>query len=795
MLAALTAVGGLVGGGAVARAAEPELRFDISPRAREEALIDFAAQAGLSIGFAPGARCGGQAGVTGRMTAAAALARLLTGSTCEAVRPDARTLVIRPRRAPPPAPVSPAAAPAPPSVVDIAELVVTGEKRETLLSSSASALSVMSGADMARAGVSDVGDLSLLSAGVTVTNLGPGRNKILLRGLSDGPLTGHAQSTVGIYLGELRLTYNAPDPDLPLADIARVEVLRGPQGSLYGAGSVGGVLHIVPNPPDPTSAYGRIEGAVGDTRHGAASRSAQVMLNRPLLDGAAAVRLVAWSEIAGGSIDDTARGLADVDRTRRKGMRLSGAWRPTDAVALETTFVSQSIATRDAHYAEGPVGSLSRAAAVAQPHDNDLLAISTTLRWTLDGARLTATVGALDHEVSTTYDAASAPAVLVAPGAAPRRFSDENEIRGVLGEVRVESARPGRFQWVAGAFGALGRQRLDADLLATGGEGYAEARRDNLLEAALFGEASYDLTDRLTLTAGGRAFVSRLETDSRVFLGAPLRHFDGRLTDSGFAPKLKLVFRLSPRASVYASAAEGYRAAGFNTGGPPGQVFGRDEGSLPLRRYGGDELWSYEAGVRWRSADHALSVRGAAFLADWRDIQADLILPSGLPYTADFGDGRSRGAEVEASWRRGALNVAVNAVWQDPELVSRPAGLASLHEASLPGMPRVSAAATAGYTVALGEGLNLDLAASYAYVGHARLTFDAATAPSMGDYSTLRLAATLRSGPWEAGVSVDNALDSRGDTLAFGNPFSFRAGDQHTPQRPRTIRLTASRAF
>jgi len=759
----------------------------------------FAEQAGLSLGFAPDARCGGRIGLAGSMTEGIALRRLLEGSACEASRPDARTVVIRARPAQP-APSRAALALEAPSHIpatQVADVVVTAEKRETLLSSAASGLTAIPGGELAGQGVGDTGELSLLAAGVTVTNLGPGRNKILLRGLSDGPLTGHTQSTVGIYFGEMRLAYNAPDPDLPFVDVARVEVMRGPQGSLYGAGSVGGVIHIVPNAPDPLERSAWVEGGLATTAHGAASNEGHLILNQPLLDRRAAVRFVAWSETAGGYIDDTARGLHDVDRTRRRGVRLAGLWRPADDVTLEATIIDQSIVTRDAHYAQPSVGPLARAAAVAEPHDNDFLAASVTAHWSPAWGRLTATLSALDHDVISTYAAAGAPASLTVAGTRPERFVDENEIRGVVSEARLASTGSGRVQWIVGGFYAFGQQRLDGSLTAqSGAQGYQEIRRDRLSEAAAFGEISYDVTRQVTVTAGGRVFGSRLSSVSDMSVGAPLRHLQGRATNSGFAPKVRVAWRPSPRLTVYASAVEGYRTAGFNSGGSPDQVFSPNPGEpQPLRRYGSDELWSYEAGVRWRSQGGRLALRAAVFKADWTDIQADLILPSGLPFTANLGDGRSRGVELEATYQTGGLRLSGNLVAEERELIRLAPGLAGRADSSLPGVPGLSYAVAASWRRPFIGRWDLDMSASYNHVGRSRLTFDAVTSPGMGDYGDLRLAADLRGDRFSVGLAVDNVLDDRGDTLAFGNPFSFRRDLQTTPQRPRTIRIRASQTF
>jgi outer membrane receptor protein involved in Fe transport len=342
----------------------------------------------------------------------------------------------------------------------------------------------------------------------------------------------------------------------------------------------------------------------------------------------------------------------------------------------------------------------------------------------------------------------------------------------------------------------LGDQRLEGRLATVEGPpGYAEHRRDRLREAAAFGEVSYDLGPDLTLTAGGRLFHTRLRTRSQVSLGAPVRAFRGTTHYNGAAPRLVLAWRPASDLTLYVQAAEGYRTPGFNTSGPSGQAFAAPDGVQPLRRYAGDELWSYEAGARWRAPSLGLALRAAAFRAEWTDIQADVLLPSGLPFTANLGDGGSRGVEIEAAWRRGPFDLGGNVVWQEPEL-SRPApGLPARADTGLPGVPKLSYAASAAYEAPLSPDWSLALRATFAWVGRSRLAFDAATAPAMGGYGDLRLAATLAGRNLSARLFADNVLDRHGDTLAFGNPFLLRATPLATPQRPRTVGLALTRSF
>lgn len=773
-----------------------QMTFSIPVQARETALLALGRQASRSLGFAPGARCDGVAGLNGRMSLDAALSRLLEGSGCVAARPDARTIVIRHRpsvgqttKTTPPARASG------PARLD--EIVVTADKTERLLSSAPYGLTAVSGQDLERRGVADVRDLSLIAAGVTVTNLGPGRDKVLLRGLSDGPLTGHTQSTVGLYLGELRLTYNAPDPDLPLIDVARVEVLRGPQGSLYGAGSIGGIVKVTPNAPDPGQASAKVSASLSATAHSSTSGAIQGVANFPVFAGGSAVRIAVWTERDGGHLDNPGLGLKNTDRTRRQGVRLSGLWQISDNLALDLMLIDQTISTRDAHYVDSALGRRARSALVLEPHDNDFLAAAFDGKWSPDWGRLTFSFGALDHDVGTTYDAARAPAGLIAPGARGQSFHDENEIRSLVSEVQVSSVGAGKLHWTLGAFASRGDQRIHGELEpATSVVRYVETRRDHLSEGAVFGELSYDLTPTISVTGGGRAFRSSLRTRSTVSFAAPDVVFRGRSRDTGIAPKILLAYRPIQGLTLYAQAAEGYRTGGFNTGGPTDQNYSASSGDLqPLRRYGGDELWNYEAGVRWTSPVLGLALRAAAFQADWQDIQADLILPSGLGFTGNLGNGRSRGLEVEGAWTHGALTLGGNLVRQDPELRRGASGLPARKETGLPGVPRLSFAANMAYAVELPQDRSLDLTLNYAWVGRSRLALDPSAVASMGGYGDLRLAATLRAGPADLGLFVENALNRHGDTLAFGNPFSFRTLQQATPQRPRTMGVRVARSF
>ncbi|MDB5467197.1 MAG: TonB-dependent receptor, partial [Phenylobacterium sp.] len=232
--------------------AAPLFRFHVPAQPASEALLQVALQAGASLGGDLDACRGPSRALDGRLTLEAALNQLLAGQPCRFQLDSGGAILIvaaprgRPQPHPPPAvaPRPPATAAGPAPAATVGELVVTAGRRAELPGRTPYAITALAGSDLTSLGVTDIPTLASLVAGMTVTNLGPGRDKVLLRGLSDGAYTGVTQSTVSLYLDDVPVTYNAPDPDLRLIDVDRVEVMRGPQGTLYGGGTMGGIVRV-----------------------------------------------------------------------------------------------------------------------------------------------------------------------------------------------------------------------------------------------------------------------------------------------------------------------------------------------------------------------------------------------------------------------------------------------------------------------------------------------------------------------------------------------------------------------
>jgi iron complex outermembrane receptor protein len=242
--------------------AAEERAFDVPKGNLSSVLPVISRQAGVSISVVDAKLWQARVkSVRGRMSVEEAIRRLLAGSDAHAVRVSATSWRIE-RRAPPP---RLAHRPPPRPVVQAAlrersqdtvagaqdEIIVTASKTDLPLSHFAGVVTKLDGGDLSFGGERGMDSILSRTATVSSTHLGSGRNKLFIRGIADSSFTGPTQSTVGQYLGDIRLSYNAPDPDLRLYDVDNVEILEGPQGTLYGAGSLGGIIRVVPKAPDP----------------------------------------------------------------------------------------------------------------------------------------------------------------------------------------------------------------------------------------------------------------------------------------------------------------------------------------------------------------------------------------------------------------------------------------------------------------------------------------------------------------------------------------------------------------
>lgn len=771
----------------------PLVRLQIAAKPVRAALIEFALQAELSLGGDLDA-CRGQApALTGRLSVSAALDGILAGSGCGYRQPDPRTVIIHRLATAPARPVRQAPAPAP---MGLGEVVITAQRYPNLPGRTPYAISVVSADGLERQALTSLHDLTGQVAGMTVTNLGPGRDKVLLRGLSDGAFTGQAQSMVSLYLDEVPITYSAPDPNLRLTDVERVEIMRGPQGTLYGGGSLGGVMRIATRKPDLDRYSASVLTGVGFTQGGGRSGELEAVANLPLIRGRAALRAVIYGETQDGYIANPRLGLSRANDSDQVGMRASLRAMLTPNWTLTLGVTHQSNDNRDTQYGLRRLGPKIRDSFVREPHDSDFDHASLTVAGEGGWGRVTGAVSRLSHNFGSRYDATAASTLYGLAGV-PAAFDEHKSINLTVAEVTYSTPSEYRLHGLVGAFASDGSIGLASSLSALPAHSpavYAERRRDEINEEALYGEVTFDATARLSATAGLRWFNYSFDTDSTVTQPAGQRQVGRSAEATGFSPKLLVTYDVRPGVLVYAQAAEGYRPGGFNTAGRIGQMF--DAPETPPRRYAADELWNYELGAKFRALDDRLQGRAAVFYATWESVQSDQYLADGTAYTVNIGDGANRGFEVEAAFRLSErLDLRAAGLLNDPEVTTFNAAFSTRKGAALPGVSQASASLGVDYHRDLAAGPTLRLQGQASYVGSSYLTFGADRAHEMGDLVSLRGVASLTTPGWTLSAILDNPLNGHANSFSFGNPYLISRDEIITPPRPRTVSFRFSKRF
>lgn len=771
-----------------AEAAETR-NFSVNAGRLDQAIMQIGRQAGVSIVLGdPDMGRINVGRVTGVMDVETALRRLLRGTGLGPQFIDSRNIrIVRvappPRRAPPPQPARPRPEPrlvaaAPDAVRPADTIVVTASKRDVLLDDYPAAVSVLTldRGDDRVPGVYGTSAIIRQLPSLNSTNLGPGQNKLFIRGVADSSFTGPTQATVGQYFGYARLNYNAPDPDLELYDIAKVEVLEGPQGTLYGAGSLGGIVRVDPNMPDMAQAAGSLRAGYMLTQHGAPSHDAAAMLNLPLISDQAALRLVGYHISDGGYIDDSERGLRNVNRSRIVGGRAAIRVAPGDGWTVDAGWIRQDIQTRDGQYSERGLPELTRRSAIAQPFDNDYSLVYATVGKSWDGLVLRSTASAVSHRLYNRFDATA-----LGEGA-PLAFTQNIAIHQLASETTL--ARPGAHGhgWIVGFSLSDGRDRTARAL----GDPAAPAPISDLLnertEWSAFGEWTFGLTSRLSGSVGARFSRTRFAGER---LDMPTADGELRRVVSDLVPALALRWKPGGDWLVYARYQEGFRPGGLSISAPTMVV-----------RFVSDTIGTYEVGARFGVAGRdRFNAAIAASYARWESIQADLVDARGFPYTDNIGNGEILGISGSVGWQATpSLRVDGAAFLNDSGLTQPAPAYAGAADNDLPNIARWGVRLGFRWTRPLGAG-RVALAGGARYVGPSFLGVGNLLDIGQGRYIDTGLEIRFERGPVALGLGISNLFNADQNRFSYGNPFTVLQGRQETPLRPRSVRIGLDAKF
>jgi iron complex outermembrane receptor protein len=781
-------------------------RLDLPAGRLGDALVALGQQTGISVGVADPALADRRVGgVRGRMTVAAALDRLTRGSGARAIAVDGRTWRVVPRTVSRPAPriARSAAPPPPPPPADIAQpdIVITATKRDFRLASFPGSV-IFAGSDDPMTVAYGRGTEGLVATlpSLNSTHLGTGRNKLFIRGIADSSFNGPTQATVGQYLGETRLNYNTPDPNLRLHDVDRIEVLPGPQGTLYGAGSLGGILRVVPNAPrlNQTSGSLSIGGAL--TGHGAPGGETAATLNLPIVPDAVSLRVVGYAASEGGYIDDTLRDLEDVNRTRIFGGRArlradAGGW------TVELGMAGQRIRGEDGQFADHAAPPLTRASPITEDFTNDYLLADIVLErsWG-DGLRFVSTAGLVRQTLDERYDSTR-------PGGPVTAYDQSNRITMLSAESRLSRAGPDGTGWLIGASFISNRSAIARALGDPQAPVPIAGIRNNVDEITVFGEGTIGIAEDVTLTAGGRLTHSRLSgnaLDAPLSVVTLLRGLRAQRQETVFLPSLALAVRANDDLLLFARYQQGFRPGGLAIASPfiarfvGGNVVDTEapnpnmpSGFLDVGRFENDRVATLEAGFRHGAPGAGpFDVAASISYTRWTDIQADTVNLAGFQTTANIGDGRIFTLDLRAGWRPLPDLGLEGAIVLNDSLVTNPApSIVITPRSPLPNVARVNFHIGADYSILLADDALLQLWSAARYAGTSRLGIGPILGEEQGDWFDIGAGARLERGRHALTLGVTNILDTVGNRFAMGSPFTLALRRQITPLRPRTLRI------
>jgi len=820
---------------AEARRGEAVLRFDIPAQPLGQALNQLALRSDREILFSPALTQGRRSpALSGVFTAEAALARLLDGSGLT-VRLQGRGFLIVPETKAAPT-TEPASPPPPPPPVDLDLVVVTALKRSSLAQRTPVSMVVVGGEQLSRLGATQIEQAAPLLPGLKLVSTSFGA-RLVLRGVY-----GAGEATTGLYYDETPMTGpvgttadpGVMSPELALVDVDRIELLRGPQGTLYGSGAMGGALRILFKHPDPTQTASAIDVSASTEAHGGQGAGGAAIFNAAIIPDRLAVRLTAYDERRPGAIDNTRLGIKDVDVARVGGARLAAFWAPTEAVSLLVSATHQSNHRADISGWNDTAGPWRTVHAGRAPFDGDIDLASATLKWrgsTVDVtavsswyrwrltrrsdysgvllgertnpagcARLFAVANACDDDQMRRYAAyvdSVYPAILNQPA----------ELTAQIHEARASSTGAGPLSWTLGVYREVRFDRIDSQVRhvdpLTGAliePPVLIGRRDienHLSQSAVFGEVSYAVAADTDVTLGARRFdyvkrdrggVQTPNVVSGTWAGYAI---DARGQERGWSLKALASHQLSPGLFSYVQVSQGFRPGGVNV------VPGLPDG---LAVYRSDRLNNYELGLKAQSADRRLTANLALYQIDWRDMQyAAQTQNRAFNYVTNIGAARIRGLEFEASaqrvagWDFAASLTLTDARLTADQITNTAIGL-GLAGDRLPVVPQLAATASMERRWRLATGLDGRVRLDGAYSGLARSSFNPGNADyiKMGGFAVFGASAGLAGGAWSVDAGVENLLDRAGRASAARNTSG---PIEYFGVAPRTLRLTFQRRF
>lgn len=576
-------------------------------------------------------------------------------------------------------------------VATLEEVIVTAQKRTQRLIDVPLSVVALSGETLERAGVDTLLDMSHAVPGLVVSDAGGGFIRYFIRGI--GNVYGSSStSLVGVYLDEADVTSSASSQlDLRTQDIERVEVLKGPQGTLYGAGSSGGTVRFITRDPQLDRFAVSGDADMYFTDHGDSSQTVSAVLNAPVVQDVFGLRIVGNYGDLGGWVDQPAAGRKDTNNQELREVRVKGLWKPMEDLTVKgMVYIHRNegdgiASSTDQHYQLDAATDPTR----RLPFASDFDVYNLTATYDFPALTLLSSSTYVDNAASLSISQKYALEPAPAPLFEALSSGSTTNTKVLTQEVRL-NGQGDRINWTAGAFYKDVSYRNHNFLeLSMGDVNFGTIPlfgEETSKSGSLFGDVSYKLTERAEIGAGVRYF----EDDLQSFDGTERRDGNFHSVD----PRVYFSYGFTPDVRLYASAADGFRSGGFNA----------ENGELTT--FDPEKVRSYEVGVKTSLLEHRLSLEGAVFYSNYDDIQMFRLDSSNLGSVDNGGDARVRGIDAAIDWQAtDRLRLELSGNISDSEIVSLAPGVLAVVEGDTVDYTTdyaVNAAGTYGFTWAAG---------------------------------------------------------------------------------------------
>jgi iron complex outermembrane recepter protein len=702
---------------------------------------------------------------------------------------------------------------------ELAEVIVTATRRSESIQNVAGQVTALTSGALAQINARDFNDFAGFVPGLSYSSTGPSTNLLVIRGITTGS---QLSSATGVYLDDIPLGASTSNGigyqslNVNVFDLNRVEVLNGPQGTLYGATSLGGTVKYITNSPDLTGFRVEAGVQVSSTEHGGINHAYTGMVNLPFGNGIGAVRIDGYQVYDSGYAKDPVYHRDNQGWDRSEGGRVSLLLQPTDELDIRLTASTQHIPSESADVAfRDPVtrrptyGTYDQAYPTFQPSNYSLTLYSATIGYEMPWAKLTSISGyQINNGTSSTDDSLIYDAALgvLGAGADPWSLYVNTTTKKFTEEVRLASHENNYFQWLVGGY--LNNERTDeiVDLFDFANPGgtliglspFTSYLPSTYREYAAYADGTVSITKQFELGLGVRYSKQRqayeetvsglLATGSAAVLTPPVATSDQSVVTYLINPK----YHITDDVMVYARAASGFRPGGPNFVLSPG---------LGNPTFAPDRLWNYEVGEKSTFLDKRATLDFDIYDILWKDIQVT-VNNGGVNQLENAGTARVTGAEMAFNYRVfSALTLGGSAAYTDARLTSSaPVIGVKSPGARLPLSPRYNFALVGTYNFNIVENYSGALNVTDRWVGERLAGFGTPISPQykLASYNVtdLNLSVYAPHG-LEYGLFVRNVFDKAGEVSAsiLANEYNPASPVPVVLTRPRTVGLSAKYKF